>query len=448
MQKIHFIGIGGIGVSALARYFLSQGFRVSGSDLADSDLIQELRDEGITIAISERAGNVPTDASLVIYSPAIPRDHAELRAAREYGMEVKSYPQALGELTKQYVTIAISGSHGKSTTTSLVALLLTAAKLDPTVIVGTKLREFAGKNFRAGESEYLVVEADEWNRSFHNYFPKIIVLTNIDKEHLDTYKTYAGVLQGFREYVRQLPDDGVLIANWGDAATRKIGLEVARRRNARVVWYNRGRFQHHPLRILGVHNQVNAEGAWQAFRVIANNANITQNNAKKIADKVFSTFTGAWRRMEKLKIKNWKLKIGKPEVYSDYGHHPTEVRVTLHALRANHPKQKLVCIFQPHQRDRLSRLFKDFIHAFDAADMVILLPLYAVHGREHAISKNEKDSFALAQEIQRHKQHSFYAEDIPRAMKIVKRLEEKNVVVVCMGAGSIDAEAREFLGVR
>jgi len=428
MQKIHCIGIGGIGISALARYFFSQGYTVSGSDAVETDLTEELRNEGIKISIGERVGNVPTDASLVIYSPAVPKTHAELRAAHEYGIETKSYPQALGELTKEFTTIAVSGSHGKSTTTSLIALLLIAAKLDPTVIVGTKLSEFKGKNFRAGNSQYLVLEADEWNRSFHYYSPKIIVLTNIDKEHLDTYKTYAGVLKGFRDYVGHLKENGVLIANFKDPGVRKIGEEFLKK-GRKVIWYNKTAKKPYALGIPGAHNQVNADAAAAVGEILG--------ISKLTRDHVFASFKGAWRRMERLKVRGRM-------VYSDYGHHPTEIKATLEALKSAHPKTNLICVFEPHQRDRLSRLFKDFIYAFDKANLVILLPIYAVSGREHTPTKNEKDSFALAQAIRAHKKGSFYAMNIPGAMKIISKFDAETSVIVFMGAGDIDANVRKY----
>src|SRR3989344_4191326 len=365
-KVVHFIGVGGIGVSALARYFLSQGWQVSGSDLVRSDIVDELARAGAAIFVGHRPTNVPKDVSLVIYSPAVKRNNPELKIARTLGAKIQSYPQALGEFTKKYFTIAVSGSHGKSTTTALIGLILIKAGLDPTIIIGTKLKEFgastnseSGTNFRMGKSKYLVIEADEWNRSFHNYFPKVVVLTNIDKEHLDTYKNFGGVVAGFKRYLKNLARNGTLVANAGDLNIKKIASAM-RKKETKVVFYNKNRFQKHPLQIPGAHNQVNAEAAWQTFGVIAKNANLKQNNAnlRKIANEVFRNYTGAWRRLELLAVNSQKSGI-KSLIYSDYAHHPTEIKATLQALREKYPKERIACVFEPHQQDRLTRLFKD-----------------------------------------------------------------------------------------
>jgi len=451
---IHFVGVGGIGISALARYFLSQGAKVSGSDLESSELTDNLIREGLSFYAGHAATNIPRGTSRVIYSAAVRRMNPELQAARALGYKIQSYAQALGELTKKYETIAVSGSHGKSTTTALIGLILIEAGLNPTVIVGTKLREFSGKNFRRGESRHLVLEADEWNKSFHHYFPKIAVVTNIDNEHLDTYKTFSGVVAGFRRYLKNLKKGDTLVANYGDRSIRTLAKSVAKR-GVNVIFYNRGRFPRHHLGIPGTFNQVNAEAAWQAWRVIANNANVTRNNAKKIAEKVFSNYRGSWRRFEKLNVECdmghgiegktscISCRLSHVALYSDYAHHPTEIKATLKAFRERYPKKRVVCVFQPHQQDRLTRLFADFVHAFDAADTLILLPAYQVVGREE---KSGKDSFALVQEIRRRKTEAFYAADVASALKLLNHGIDSSSVIVFMGAGDMDSQVRKILG--
>jgi len=201
-MKIHFIGIGGIGVSALAQYYLAKGHKVSGSDLVSSEITGSLKKSGAKIFIARHlAKNLPDDTDLVIYSPAVSSDNPEIEKAKKSGIKIQSYPEALGELTKKYFTITVSGTHGKSTTCAMIALVLMKAGLDPTVIVGTKLKEFNGSNFRIGKSKYLIIEADEWQASFLNYWPKIIVLTNIEREHLDYYKDLKHILKTYKEYI-------------------------------------------------------------------------------------------------------------------------------------------------------------------------------------------------------------------------------------------------------
>ena len=439
LKRVHFIGIGGIGVSALTRYFLSQGAKVSGSDLAESEIINELRKEGMSIVIGHSDRNLMPGTELVIYSPAVRGNNPEIIAARELGIPIQSYPVALGELTRKYYTIAVSGSHGKSTTTALISLILVEAGLDPTVIIGTKLKEFGpstgsgyttGSNFRIGKSKYLVIEADEWDKSFLHYRPQVIVLTNIDKEHLDTYKNFRGVVHGFKKYAEKLPEGGYFVANFGDKNIRRIARSV-RKRGVTVVFYNRGKFRKHPLQIPGGHNQLNAEAAWQCAKIFGIN--------KAVANKTFKSYQGAWRRLEQLPTSNLPPLTS---VYSDYAHHPTEIKATLSALRERHKKAKLICVFQPHQQDRLTRLFQDFIYAFDEADKVVILPIYKVAGREE---EKGKDSFALAQKIREHKESTFYAPDLENALKVIKQELTDGGVVVFMSAGDLDSQVRQFL---
>jgi len=434
MSRIHFIGIGGIGVSSLARFFLSHGEQVSGSDLAESDLLEELKKEGVEIYNGHYERNIHPDVGRVIYSAAVKTDNPELKTAREYGIRTQSYAQALGEITKEYYTIAVSGSHGKSTTTAMLALILEKAKLDPTVIIGTKLREWKGKNFRKGKSKYLVIEADEWNRSFHEYHPQIAVITNIDNEHLDTYNDFKGVVSGFEKYIDRIPENGYLIANAKDKALFKIAKALQQKKNMRVVLYNEKKFQEHNLQVPGIHNQVNAEAAWQVAKLLG--------VQRSTAEAVFNKFTGTWRRMERLKVLK-KTGFSSIIMYSDYAHHPTEIQATLAALRSEYPKACLICVFEPHQQDRLTRLFNDFVRSFKAADKAVILPFYKVAGRE---AGNGKDSFDLAQAMKHSKPNTFFAPDFDAAIKLIKNENTRaQKVVVFMGAGDIDTKIRKFL---
>lgn len=442
MQRVHFVGIGGIGVSALAWYYRAHGWRVSGSDLAPSEITRDLAAEGIAVRYGHARSHVPKDAARVIYSPAVQPANLELREARRRKLLVMSYPEAVGELTRQYETIAVAGSHGKSTTTALIGLILARAGLDPTVIVGTKLREFGGKNFRAGRSKFLVLEADEWNRSFYYYVPRIVVLTNVDAEHLDTYKTFAGVVAGFARYLRNVQPDGTVVANGGDRGVRRVIANNANqfRNNAnKIFWYNRGKFRKHPLRIPGVHNQVNAEAAWQAFRVIANRTNLSLANAKRIANTVFRSYRGAWRRLEQLNLQS-PISNLKSIVYTDYAHHPTEVRATIQAVRERHPDKRIIAVFQPHHADRLARLFKEFKTAFDGADETIILPAYLVAGREKGNPSH--DSAALVRAIGRDSVR--FAPNSARAFALLAPLLKARNVILCMSAGDLDAAVRQF----
>ena len=242
-MKIHFIGIGGIGVSALAGYFLSRGHQVFGSDLSASPTTEALKKQGAVIFIGpHKAENLKKGVGLIIHTAAATKDNPELKQAKKLKIKTQLYAEALGDLTRKMFTIAVSGMHGKSTTTAMLALVLENAGLDPTVIVGTKLREWGNMNYRVGRSpstglgagEYLIIEADEYNAYFLNYWPKIIVLTNIEEEHLDFYKGgLRQIMETFKKYVNHLGEDEVLVANGQD----KNVMKIAQSAKCRVVWY-------------------------------------------------------------------------------------------------------------------------------------------------------------------------------------------------------------------
>ena len=236
-MKVHFLGIGGIGVSALAQYYLQTGNQVTGADLSSSEITDYLQKLGIIIYLGKHDPyTLNLNPDLVIHTPAIKDGNSQLDHFKNKGIKCLTYPEALGELTKNYTTIAISGSHGKSTTTAMTALVLIKAGLDPTVIVGTKLKEFGQTNFRMGKSRYLVIEACEYDSSFLNYKPQTIAITNIDKEHLDYFKTYSNVIKAFKGFVSQLPDNGVLILNTDDNQTSKISKSKKRSDIQAVIW--------------------------------------------------------------------------------------------------------------------------------------------------------------------------------------------------------------------
>lgn len=405
-MKIHCIGIGGIGVSALAQYYLEKGHEVSGSDLADSELTGALAKRGMKIMIGNKAENISADFDLVVYSPAIKPDNPEMMQALSFKLKVKSYPEALGELTRQHETIAIAGSHGKSTTTAMTALVLIKAGIDPTVIVGTKLKEFGNSNFRMGKSKYLVIEACEYDGSFLEYSPKIAVITNVDKEHLDYFKNFAGVKKAFRQFIMRLPKDGVLID------MQKYRVKAADVKKLK-------------LKVPGRHNVVNALAALEVGRALG--------VKDVVAFKALSEFAGTWRRfeMKEVQISNFKFQI-----VSDYGHHPTEVMATLKAAREKWPKAKIWCIFQPHQHQRTYYLFKDFVKLFKAVkiDEIIITDIYDVAGREEKNINAKVDSQILVQKIG--KKNVQYM-PLDAAEKFVKENIGAGEVLIIMGAGDV-----------
>ncbi len=407
-MKIHFIGIGGIGVSALAGYYLKKGFQVSGSDLVFSNITEYFKKQGSKVFKGHKEQNIKKNLDLVIYSPAIKKNNPELKRAKELKIKTISYPQALGKLTKEYFTIAVSGTHGKSTVSTMIALILEKAGLDPTVIVGTKIKEFSNLNFKVGKSKYLVIEADEHFASFLNYFPDIIVLTNIEKEHLDYYKNLDNILKSFQKYVQRLPKEGLLILNKNDKNSQKIKSENIEKYSLKNI----------NLSVPGIHNKFNASAALTLAQVL--------KIPDKISLKALKDYKGCWRRFDEKKVKGLTLII-------DYAHHPTEIKATLQATREKYPKKNIWCIFQPHQYQRTYFLFKDFVKVFkmNVQDQLVITDIFEAQGREKQKIKKSISSQLLAE-----KSGGTYVsqKDIKDYLK--NKIKPKDVVIF-MGAGDI-----------
>ncbi len=457
-MKIHFIGIGGIGVSALAKYYLAKGYQISGCDLVSSETTEQLGKMGAQVRIGlplktrcfelrqkshDRRKSVGT-FDQIIYSPAVPKDHPELLQATSYKLQALSYPQALGELTKQYYTIAVSGTHGKSTTTSMIGLLLTKAGLDPTVIVGTKLKEFGDSNCRVGKGKYLVIEADEHFASFLNYWPKILVLTTIEADHLDYWKTLNNLLKGFKKYTTHIIQGGTLIANKDDKNIQKI---INPKLQFKIQNYSlkqpEAKKLKKLLRVPGEHNVSNALAALTVARIL---------RIKDVTSfKALGEFRGTWRRFETfpafVKTSAGKqLKTPDAKRYtlvSDYGHHPTEVKVTVQAAREKWPAKKIWLVFQPHQYQRTYYLWKDFVQVLSTLpiEKLILTNIYDVAGREETSIKKKVSSEKLVKAIQatsyKLQATTFYIPTIQQIEQYLKQNLKGGEVVMVMGAGDI-----------
>ena len=415
-MKIHLIGIGGIGVSALAQYYLAKGNQVSGSDLVISEITDFLEKKGIKIFNGNSENNISKDIDLIIYSPAVRKDNPEIKKAKELKIKLQSYPEALGELTKEYYTIAVAGSHGKSTTTAMLGILMQNAGLDPTVIVGTKVKEFGNSNFRFGKSKFLVIEACEYDASFLHYFPKIIVITNIDKEHLDFFKTFTNVKKAFKDFFKKLPKDGFLIENKNNK-----NLKIEKEKIKKV------------LEIPGEHNVLNALAALQVAKVLG--------VPEKISLKSLSKFNGTWRRFE---IKKGKAGNKKIILISDYAHHPNEIFASLSGAREKYPNKKIYCVFQPHQHQRTFYLLKDFIKVFKKVkiDKIIITDIYDVAGRE-----NKKINFKINSEIlvkKINKENVIYCATDNLESYIKENIKSGDILII-MGAGDIYKLEERFL---
>lgn len=415
-KKIHFIGIGGIGTSAIARMFLLEGKKVTGSDRSDTEVTQELKKHGAKIYLGQKAEHIEKNTDLVIYTIAITNDNPELVRARELQIPCVTYPQALGTLSKSKYTIAVSGAHGKTTTTAMIAKVLIDAGLDPTVVVGSFLKDYKS-NYIAGKGDYLVAEACEYRRSFLNLWPRILVITNIDDDHLDYYKDIADIQSAFKEMVQKVPSDGYVVC---DKELPYIADVVADAK-CTIVDYEVFGDQNLALKAPGEHNLMDAA----AVLAVADILHIP----RKSAEKSLQEFSGTWRRFEfKGTLKNGAL------VYDDYGHHPTEVRATLRGARALFPNKRIIVAFQPHLFSRTKQHLKKFGKAFSDVDQVILAPIYPA--REpfdptissdmvaNEIIKNGGSAIALSNLV-----------DVETHLK--KELSSDKDVLITMGAGDI-----------
>lgn len=396
MNKAYFIGIGGIGVSALARKYLAEGWQVSGSDRSRSLVTDELEQLGVSIYLQQEASNVPSDASVVIYTIALSEDHPELARARELGLRLLSYPEALGELTRTHQTVAVAGTHGKTTTTAMIAQIALDAGLDPTVVVGSfLLREDGSKtNFIAGQSKLLIVEACEYRRSFLNLQPEILVITNIDNDHLDYYRDLDDIKSAFAELVAKVPAGGKVITE-KEYSQMPGGLK---------------------LKVPGAHNIRNAQAALAVAEVLG--------VPREQAVKSLEGFVGTWRRFEY----KGALASG-AKVYDDYAHHPSEIKATLAGAREV-TKGQLWAIFQPHLYSRTKLLFSDFANSFVAADKVLLTDIYAAREpADPAVSSRD-----LAQAIG---EKARYCASLEQVAQIIQAEVGPDDLVLMMGAGDI-----------
>ena len=428
IKKIFFVGIGGIGVSALAKLFKSRGKQVSGSDKYSSEITDSLKKSclqskrgGIKVYIDHNKKNLDSDTDLVIYSAAVKPEVPERKKAAELGIKQLSYPEALGLISGDKYTIVVSGTHGKSTTTAMLGLILTEAGLDPTVIVGSKVKHLGwDENLRVGQSKYLVVEGCEWRAHMLELKPKIIVLTNIEKDHLDYYKTFKKLKEAFKKYVKKLPKNGLLVINADD----KVCLEIAKSAKCKVV-----QFTLHLLQGKDTGFTLQIPGRFNVYNALAASTCALELGVKpEIIKKVLTNFKGIWRRFQKMGEYKGAL------IFSDYAHHPTAVKETLRAAKETYPDRRLVVVYQPHHFDRTKRLFSSFVKAFDEANFVILNEIYDVPGREVARKISSRN---LVRELKKRKIKAVFSKDLKETKKILLRQVEKDDIVLIMGAGDI-----------
>lgn len=419
-KKIHFIGIGGIGISALAYLALAEGKKVTGSDSGATALTDDLVESGAHISIGHSVDNVNEDTELVVYTEAIDTENnPEFKKAKEMGIPVLSYFEALGQVSRTKKTIAVVGTHGKTTTTAMLGLALVKAGLDPTVIVGSKVKEFGGRNIYIGKGDLFAVEGCEYRRSFLNLEPFGVVFLNCEAEHLDYYKDEEDYMLAYEELIQKIPTDGFLVANMEDKNVEKLTHECAGK-VMRVGKDDIGKLNL-KLKVIGDFNRLNAVQAYKAAEAVG-----AQPDDIRFA---LEEFGGTWRRLEV------KGEFNGAVLIDDYGHHPTEVSATLKAIRDKYDGKRLICVFQPHQYSRTHLMINEFRGAFKDADKVIIPNIY--EARDSDEDKVKIDAEKLVNLLAETHPDAEWGKGFDNTYKLLKKTVKKGDVVVTMGAGSI-----------
>jgi UDP-N-acetylmuramate--alanine ligase len=450
-KHIHFVGIGGIGMSGIAELLLNLGYKVSGSDLYGSAITDRLSELGGTIYKGHRAENV-TGSDVVVTSSAISRANPEVVEARRLHIPVIQRAEMLAELMRlKKFGIAIAGSHGKTSTTSMVSWMMAQANLDPTIVVGGKVDSLGG-NAKLGQGEFLVAEADESDGSFLKLSPVLEVVTNIDLEHLDYYQDLEQIKQAFLDFIDRIPFYGAAILCLDDQNITDIlpsigkriityGLTAQADLHADNIYFKDGRV------FFTVHRQEECLGeidlappgrhnVYNALATVCVGLEL-EISFPVIADALRS-FAGVQRRMQK------KGEIDGITVIDDYGHHPTEIRATLCAIKTAWPEKRLVVLFQPHRYSRTKALFKEFLTAFHKADFLILTDIYAAS--EEPVEGVSSE--LLLAEIEQHGQrYTRYIPSIEGMAEEVAGMVGENDLVLTLGAGNIVRVGEELLTV-
>ncbi|UKH31918.1 UDP-N-acetylmuramate--L-alanine ligase [Actinobacillus pleuropneumoniae] len=450
VNQIHFIGIGGAGMSGIAEVLLNEGYQISGSDIAEGPVTKRLAEAGAKVFIGHQAENV-AGASVVVASSAIDDSNPEVRVAKEARIPVIQRAQMLAEIMRFRHGIAVAGTHGKTTTTAMISMIYTEAKLDPTFVNGGLVKS-AGKNAHLGASRYLIAEADESDASFLHLQPMVSVVTNIEPDHMDTYGgDFEQMKATYVKFLRNLPFYGLAVMCADDETVIEIAPQVGRqvltygfseKADYRIEDYQQTGFQGHYtvvcpngeridvlLNVPGKHNALNATAALAVAKEegIANEAILAA-----LAD-----FQGAGRRFDQLG--SFIRPNGKVMLVDDYGHHPTEVDVTIKAARSGWENKRVVMIFQPHRYSRTRDLFDDFVQVLSQVDALIMLEVYAA-GEAPIVGA---DSKALCRSIRNlGKVDPILVSDTDQLGEVLDQIIQDGDLILAQGAGSVSRISR------
>jgi UDP-N-acetylmuramate--alanine ligase len=445
---IHFVGIGGIGMSGIAELLINLGYKVSGSDLKLSHITKRLEEKGGTIFQGHAKDNV-IGASVVVTSSAIAKENPEVVNARQLNIPIIPRAEMLAELMRIKYSIAVSGAHGKTSTTAMISQILNTAGLDPTVVIGGLLKGL-DTNALHGKGDYIVAEADESDGSFLKYAPAIAAVTNIDLEHLDFYKDIEDIKDNFVQFINSVPFYGLAILCLDNEHIQNIlprikvryttfGFTAQSDLQAREITFkgSKSHFEvfHHDKKLGGIN--LNIAGKHNISNALAGIATALELNIDfKIIKKALEEIEGVKRRLE---IKGKKKGI---TIIDDYGHHPTEIMATLKAIRESYKDKRLIVIFQPHRYTRTQGLFDEFTRSFYQSDILIVVPIYAAS--EEPIEGVDAES--LCEGIREHGHRDVsYAPDFNQALSMITHKIKKDDIVLTLGAGNIYTLGEELV---
>jgi UDP-N-acetylmuramate--alanine ligase len=446
INKIYFVGIGGIGISAVAGIAHVRNFIVEGSDASAGEIVNDLREHRIKVNVPHDAIHIDESISLVVYSVAVPDDNVEIVRAQELNIPLISYPQFLGLLIQDKFGIGISGTDGKTTTTAMIAKILIDAGLDPSVVLGAKA-EFLEDNWRVGESQYFVFESDEYRRAFDNYNPRIAVVTNIGADHLDYYKDEADYLSAFKNYLGRIDEAGFIIINNDNPRSIEAGLNT----KAKKITYSLEADsdfqatglklgdgyqsfivggQEYKIKLPGNYNVYNALSAIAVARTLGIEEPVIANS--------LSSFGGLWRRFQSLG------QCGQTEVIADYAHTPDAVAKVIEAVNNFYPQKKVLVVFQPHQYGRTKNLFTEFVQAFDGAKKVLLPDIFYVKGRENPADFSVSSQL-LAEEVSKRGVDIEATGSLKESEEKVREVIKDFEVILVLGAGDVYELAKNLV---
>ncbi|MBN2087392.1 hypothetical protein JW758_03525 [Candidatus Peregrinibacteria bacterium] len=419
-RHIHFIGIGGSGISSIAYLAKSHGLKVTGSDSAHSNITDALKEAGIEVVIGHKKENIDELAELVIFTEAIDqKTNPEYLEAKRLGIKMLNYFEAIGEISQHKKTIVVIGTHGKTTVTAMLGTALVAANYDPMVILGAQVKGFDNKNIKIGHSEWFIVEGCEYRRSFLSLVPFGAVLISCEAEHMDYYKDEEDYINAYIEFVEKIPENGFIVYNKENPNSvkvsehckgRKIGVDATMVKELSIK----------PM-IPGDFNMENTAIAFTTAKTIGANEDLVK--------KELESFRGAARRMEVLG------EVNGVTVISDYAHHPTEIKATLKALKKEYSDKRIICVYQPHQYARTLTIMNDLPDSFDEVDLLMIPNIYAARDTEE--TKSKINAKKLVEMISEKHPNVIWTENFDKTFEKIKEEVKSGDLLLIMGAGDV-----------